>query len=100
MCRASSGNGPTLIEGVTYRFFGHGLSDTRSYRTKKEEAEWRARCPIQRMRSFLLEEGLASDVELESMMEALKTEVEEAEKFALTSPDPNPDEAEKYVFTD
>jgi len=98
--RARSGEGPTLIEAVTYRFLGHGLSDNRSYRTKEEEAEWRKRCPIQRMRTYLLEESLANAEELERIRDVLKAEVDEAENFALTSPEPEQAEATKYVFTD
>ena len=44
--RARVGDGPTLVECKTYRYFGHSRSDPRAYRTKEEEKEWRSKCPI------------------------------------------------------
>jgi TPP-dependent pyruvate/acetoin dehydrogenase alpha subunit len=44
--RARKGDGPTLVEAKTYRWFGHSISDQRIYRTKEEEAEWKAKDPI------------------------------------------------------
>ena len=98
--RARAGSGPTLIEGTTYRFLGHGLSDGRPYRTKEEEAGWRERCPIERMRNYLIDKTLGSEAELEQIRGKLQEEVDEAEKFALTSPEADPSEATKYVFAD
>ena len=46
--RARRGEGPTLIEAKTYRYYGHSHSDNRSYRTRDEEAEWKAADPIGR----------------------------------------------------
>ena len=44
--RARNGEGPTLIEAKTYRWYGHSHSDPRAYRTRDEEAEWKKRDPI------------------------------------------------------
>ena len=44
--QARQGNGPTLIEAKTYRYYGHSRSDPRAYRTKEEEQAWHDRDPI------------------------------------------------------
>ncbi len=63
LCRA--GEGPVLIEASTYRYYGHSLSDPRNeYRTKDEEAAWRAIDPIENLKAQLLEAGVsAADIE-------------------------------------
>src|SRR5689334_8785619 len=63
--RARSGGGPTLLECKTYRTRAHaeGMGDY-TYRTREEVADWRERCPIKRFRTVLLEEGHASEAEL------------------------------------
>jgi len=68
--RARQGEGPSLIEAVTYRMEAHTTSDDPTrYRTPEELAEWKARDPIARYERFLLSEGLLDD--------ALRTEIEE-----------------------
>ena len=57
---ARSGKGPSLIEAVTYRWYGHGASDNRSYRTRDEENEWKAKCPIIKYADYLAKEGIVS----------------------------------------
>ena len=47
--RARNGEGPTLIEAKTYRWYGHSHSDPRAYRTREEEAEWKKRDPDHRV---------------------------------------------------
>ena len=59
--RARAGRGPTLIEAVTYRRYGHGASDNRSYRTREEEAEWEAKCPIKHYTALLVERGIVTE---------------------------------------
>ena len=49
MARARAGEGPSLVENLTYRWRGHSKSDRNRYRTKEEIAEWQARDPIRRM---------------------------------------------------
>ncbi len=68
--RARNGDGPTLIEAVTYRMGPHSTADDPSrYRTKEEEAEWRARDPIARFTTYAEAEGALTD--------EFKTQVEE-----------------------
>jgi len=95
--RARSGEGPTLIECDTYRWYGHGASDNRSYRTRDEEEEWKKKCPIARWRKRLIEDGLLADEEAQEIASRSAREVEEAISFAEESPLPDPAGAANYV---
>ncbi len=77
--RAASGDGPTLIEMHTYRFAPHSTYDgTPVYRSSEEEAAWRARDPVLRMRTFLEHKGLWDASEEQTMRERLSAELEAA----------------------
>ncbi len=89
---ARAGNGPTLLECKTYRFVGHSRSDARGYRTADEEAAWKERDPIPRLRSALGPEAVAV---LESEVEAT---IDDAVGFARASPDADPQEALTDVY--
>jgi TPP-dependent pyruvate/acetoin dehydrogenase alpha subunit len=86
--RARAGEGPTLVECETYRFLGHSKSDQRVYRSKEEEAAWRAKDPIPRLREKLLEARLASSADLDAMMADAVAAVEASVEFARRSPFP------------
>ncbi|MBI3760881.1 MAG: dehydrogenase, partial [Chloroflexi bacterium] len=86
--RARLGEGPTLIECRTYRWYGHSRSDARAYRTREEEAEWRNRDPLLVLRHRMAEAGLLSDAEFDQIEAAAKTAIERATEFALGSPEP------------
>lgn len=75
--RGRNGEGPTLIESLTYRFGPHSLSgdDPTKYRGKEEEAEWASRDPIDRMRKYLLDKKIWTEEEEEQI-------VEEARQYA------------------
>ena len=74
---AVSGGGPTFIEMFTYRYAPHSTYDgTPVYRTPEEEAAWRGRDPIVRMRSFLERKGLWDSAHEEHMRTGLGTELE------------------------
>ena len=79
--RARQGRGPTLIECKTYRFLGHSKSDTRSYRTKQEEASWEERDPIKLLSKKLLNEGVTYE-ELELVEKRVVEEIDKAVEFA------------------
>jgi len=96
--RARKGNGPSIIEAKTYRFLGHGASDHRSYRTREEEEEWRKKGPIVRFKRRLIEDKIITEGEIEIMEQEVKKEVEEAVEYALSSPEPNPKDVEKYLY--
>ena len=75
--RATNGEGPTLIEMLTYRFAPHSTYDgTPVYRTTDEEARWRERDPITRMRSFLVNKGLWEADHEDGMRAGISAELE------------------------
>jgi TPP-dependent pyruvate/acetoin dehydrogenase alpha subunit len=87
VARARRGEGPTLIECLTYRWFGHHEGDPGiSYRTREEIAAWKERDPIQRLRDGALAARLASENEFAEVDAAIKVELQEAAEFALSSP--------------
>ncbi len=96
--RARSGEGPTLIEAKTYRYFGHSHSDPRAYRTKDEEREWRDRDPIEVLRGEMLSFGLLKDEEYEELDEFVSNKLDAAMAFAEASPAPDPSEVETDVY--
>src|SRR5579864_7842801 len=61
ICRARNGEGPTLIECKTYRWYGHSEIDPAKYRPPEEVEEWKAKEPIPRMEDYLKKKGLWSD---------------------------------------
>jgi pyruvate/2-oxoglutarate/acetoin dehydrogenase E1 component/TPP-dependent pyruvate/acetoin dehydrogenase alpha subunit len=96
--RARRGEGPTLIEGKTYRWYGHSRSDPRNYRTKEEERDWRDRDPVRAFARRLLEMGIVTSEELEQIEERAVKAIDEATAFALESPLPDPSEVEEDVY--
>jgi pyruvate dehydrogenase E1 component alpha subunit len=100
IARARAGEGPTLIEALTYRFRGHSLADPDELRSKSEKEEWLARDPIKKLAAYLVEQNLADDQELKTIEATIKASIEEAVKFAETSPDPDPSELRRFIFAD
>ncbi|MHB9026671.1 MAG: alpha-ketoacid dehydrogenase subunit alpha/beta [Armatimonadota bacterium] len=90
LCR--EGHGPVLIECETYRYYGHSLSDLRdTYRTKEEEAAWKACDAIDCYVSQLVDAGLASQEECDKILANVKARVQAAGvKAACEGTDPNP----------
>jgi len=96
--RARAGLGPTLLELKTYRWGGHFEGDPRKYRSREEEAEWKARCPVARFRAHLLSQTGVEDSRLIALETAISAEVAEAVSFALDSALPVPSSALLNVF--
>jgi TPP-dependent pyruvate/acetoin dehydrogenase alpha subunit len=97
--RAREGGGPTFIEGRTYRYYGHGQYDPgTTYRTKEEVEKWKKKDPIKKLYSFLLQEGLITEVENQEIEAKLSRELDEAVKFALESPEPEIEEAGQDIY--
>ena len=87
--RARAGQGPTLVESLTYRWRGHSRSDRQVYRTRQEVKEWQARDPINRFADRLQKAGLLS-AELQESIRASATQgIEDALAFAEASPEPD-----------
>lgn len=95
--RARSGNGPTLIEIETYRYFGHFQGDAEGYRPQDEVKKLKDKDPLPMLRNHVLQAGV-SEIAVRAVEERAKGEVEVAIDFARTSPYPNPEEALTHVF--
>jgi pyruvate dehydrogenase E1 component alpha subunit len=96
--RARAGQGPTFIEGKTYRFRGHYEGDPMVYRSKEEMETWRQRDPIPAFRGRLLEGKVASQDELGAIEGEVQAMLDEAVQFAADSPRPEPERALEGVY--
>lgn len=96
--RARAGEGPTLIEAITFRFFGHVFGDDDKYMTKEEKAAAMAKDPLPAYRARLIADGIATEEKLATMEAAIAAEVEDAIQFGLSSPLPSADELRRDVF--
>ena len=82
-----SGNGPYILEVLTYRFRGHSMSDPAKYRTKEEvDGMKENRDPIANIRVKILEEAGVDEAELKAIEADIKKVVNEAAEFAQASP--------------
>jgi 2-oxoisovalerate dehydrogenase E1 component len=98
--RARSGGGPTLVECLTYRWFGHHEGDPgTSYRTKEEVAEWRKKDPILRLREQAIAESWASAGEFDDVDVEVNRVILDAATFAVRSPQPDISTALDHVFS-
>lgn len=89
--RAREDRRPQLVEAVTYRFRGHSMADPEEYRTKEEVEEWRRRDPITTFSRRLVEEGVASEEQIEAWDRDAIEIVDESVRFADASPFPELD---------
>ena len=94
--RARAGEGPTLIEGLTYRYEEHSLGLGRvrrgEYREQSEIDEWRKRDPLVILEDTLISQGIATREECDAINAETVEEVEQATDFARNSPFPEPEE--------
>ena len=100
IARARAGEGPTLIEALTYRFRGHSLADPDELRSKAEKDFWFARDPIKRLAAYLMEQNLVTQEELKGINRRIQATIEEAVQFGLESPEPDPSELYRFVFAE
>jgi pyruvate dehydrogenase E1 component alpha subunit len=100
VARARAGEGPTLIEALTYRFRGHSLADPDEMRSKSEKEFWFARDPIKKLAAYLTEQNLAEQEELKAIDGKIQQVINEAVKFAESSPEPDPSELYRFVFAE
>ncbi|MDB9495381.1 pyruvate dehydrogenase (acetyl-transferring) E1 component subunit alpha [Spirulina major CS-329] len=98
--RARAGEGPTLIEALTYRFRGHSLADPDELRAAQEKEFWFSRDPIKRLAKDLEARGLATAAELEAIDAKVQAEIDDAVEFAENSPEPDPSELRRYIFAE
>ncbi len=97
--RARQGKGPTLIEAKTYRFRGHFEGDSGTYRPKEEIEKWQQRDPIKTYREKLIQMKVLTEKRMDDMDKEALAEMDEAVKFALESPFPEPEEALANVYS-
>ena len=96
--RARVGEGPTLIEAKTYRYYGHSHSDPRAYRTREEEAFWRDRDPIKVQKSNMTTLKMLSEPEFEDLQHSVKDKLDQAMVFSEASPEPDPNDLTTDVY--
>ncbi len=98
--RARRGEGPTLIEAITYRYKGHSKSDRQVYRTKEEVQAWMARDPIARFRAWLIAQGWLSEAEAAEIEARARQAIEEALRAAEGDPEPRVDQLTEGVYVE
>lgn len=98
VARARAGDGPTLVENVTYRWKGHSKSDKNLYRTKEEIAEWRGKDPILRFEAQVKESGLLSEEEVQAIRTQAMEQMRAAVREANAAPDADPTDLLDAVF--
>jgi len=99
--RARAGDGPSLIEAKTYRFYNHhGVKNLGlAYRSDEEVDEWKKRDPITTLENSVVEQGLAERSAFEATWDAVRADIATAIKFAEDSPEPEIDELLVDVYT-
>ncbi|MDH6265820.1 pyruvate dehydrogenase E1 component alpha subunit [Rhizobium sp. SG_E_25_P2] len=100
IARARAGEGPSLVENLTYRWRGHSKSDRNRYRTKEEIEEWMTRDPIARFRADLIGHGILDEAGAKSIEEAAVADVAAGIEFAKASLAPSIDEVTRYVYAE
>jgi pyruvate dehydrogenase E1 component alpha subunit len=96
-CR--EGNGPFILEMLTYRYRGHSMSDPAKYRTREEVEKVRSEHdPIEQVRLRLIEKKWASEDELKKVDAKVRQTVNEAAEFATNDPEPDPSELYTDVY--
>jgi acetoin:2,6-dichlorophenolindophenol oxidoreductase subunit alpha len=96
--RARRGEGPSLIEAKTWRYFGHFEGDQITYRTAEQSAAYREHDPLTWFVKQAVERGLLTADEVEERNRAAETAVDEAIEFAERSPLPAPEDALDDVY--
>lgn len=98
--RARAGEGPTLIEALTYRFRGHSLADPDELRSRAEKEFWFSRDPIKKLAAYLIEQNLTTQDDLKAIERRVQGVIDDAIQFAQDSPEPDPSELYRYVFAE
>jgi acetoin:2,6-dichlorophenolindophenol oxidoreductase subunit alpha len=100
VAKARSGNGPTLLECMTYRQRGHSRFEPGRYRSNGELKEWLARDPIPRLRSRIVAMDASAESQILEIDLATDALVADAIQFARKSPAPEPDIPLRFIFSD
>ena len=98
IARARRGDGPTLIEAKTYRFYGHFQGDTITYRTDEELLRFKERDPIRGVRRYGVDAGLITGEEFDAIDTAVRDQLDRAWDQAKADPFPEPEDALNDVY--
>lgn len=98
VARARAGEGPTLLECMTFRFYGHNFGDDDSYIPPAQKAAAMEADPVPRLRARLIADRIASEDELAAIEAEIESQIDDALEFALASPWPEPDALRFDVF--
>jgi len=96
--RARAGHGPTLLECLTYRYYGHYEGDPDNYRSAAEIAAYREKDPIELLEAHILQGSFGEPEKLRRIEEKVDREIKEAVAHAKASPQPDPAEYRNGVF--
>ncbi|HVB62216.1 MAG TPA: pyruvate dehydrogenase (acetyl-transferring) E1 component subunit alpha [Ktedonobacteraceae bacterium] len=99
--RARSGQGPTLVETLTYRIGAHTTADDPTrYRDAAEVAFWQSKDPIKRFRAYLVQRGLLADEQDQQLIASIEEEINEAVQEAEAMPAMAPDSFFDHTFAE
>ncbi len=96
--RARAGEGPTLIEAMTFRFHGHVFGDADAYMDKEQKKAAMENDPVPQLRKRLINDGLATEEQLSHIEKEIEDDIEAAVAFALNSPFPEVSELTTDVY--
>lgn len=97
--RARHGEGPTLIEAVTYRLTPHSSDDDDlTYRSKEEVEKEKKHDPLILFKKYLYDQKLLNEEQEQELEQRIKQEVDEATEYAKKAPDPDPEDLYKHVY--
>ncbi len=101
VARARKGEGPSFIECLTYRYTGHHVGEPgKGYRPPEEIEEWHRRDPLTRFEKHLIENGIASGSDIESVQDEVAQTISDAVDFGLKAPYPDLSELTMHVFVE
>ena len=98
MARARAGEGPTLVECMTYRITGHSRRDPCNYQPEEERKAALEREPLRRFAEYLFAGKVVDQAGLEGMRAEVDAEIERGVESAMAAPDPKPEAAMEDVF--
>ena len=99
--RARAGDGPTMIEGITYRLGAHTTTDDPSrYRTREEERTWERHDPIRRLQQLLMDRGLLTEIDTRSLVAEARTRARKAFKEVESGTDPDLEAGFRHTFAE
>jgi acetoin:2,6-dichlorophenolindophenol oxidoreductase subunit alpha len=98
--KARSGGGPTFIECMTYRWYGHSEIDPADYRGKEELESWKTKDPITRAEKLVMDLGFLTTEKREALVEQIDQEIDEAVKESESAKYVEPEEAYNDVYSE